>query len=240
MKSDPARQPREFHCTLRREVRVAYLLFLPKDYQAQPARRWPLILFLHGAGERGSDLRRVAKHGPPKYVRSHPDFPFLVASPQCPGGRTWSSDVLLALLDHLEQRYRIDRSRVYLTGLSMGGYGAWSLGLRHPARFAAVAPICGGGDILRTLLPAPGQTAALRALPIWAFHGAQDDVVPVSESERMVRTLRSIGCRDITLTVHAGAGHDAWTQTYDQPALYRWFLEHRRPRRLAASSCSAR
>jgi len=127
-------------------VTTQYLIYLPKDYEAQSKKRWPLMLFLHGAGERGTNIAKVAVHGPPKLVKQGRDFPFIIVSPQCPNGERWDNDVLLALLDEVGEKYRVDESRVYLTGLSMGGYGAWSLGLTHPERFAAIAPICGGGD----------------------------------------------------------------------------------------------
>jgi len=112
-------------------------------------------------------------HGPPKVVKDKADFPFIVVSPQCPAGQTWSNDVLMALLDQVTKKLAVDRQRIYLIGLSMGGYGTWSLGLTHPDKFAAIAPICGGGDILPILLPDPKKRAALKALPVWVFHGAE-------------------------------------------------------------------
>ena len=120
--------------------KVDYLLFLPKDYDARSKKRWPLILFLHGAGERGTNVWKVATHGPPKRVAQHPEFPFIVVSPQCPEGQIWSSDALLELLDETLKNYKVDASRVYLTGLSMGGYALAYLtrkGLRRSCRFAA-------------------------------------------------------------------------------------------------------
>ena len=215
--------------SLSREVRMRYLLFLPRGYESNRSARWPLILFLHGAGERGRTLSKVALHGPPKVAPLQPDFPFMVASPQCPAGQVWSNDALLTLLDQLLEEFPVDQRRIYLTGLSMGGYGAWSLALACPERFAAVAPVCGGGDILPVLLGDPKKLKAFRALPIWAFHGAKDTVVPLQESERMVAAFREVG-NPIQLTVYPHLEHDSWTVTYAEPALYEWFLRHRRPR----------
>jgi predicted peptidase len=228
LKPDPHQQVRSITRKVTRTLTIQYLLFLPKDYAAKPARKWPLILFLHGAGERGRDLWLVTKHGPPKIVRDKPDFPFIVVSPQCPEGHTWSNEVLLALLDEVLATCAIDPARVYLTGLSMGGYGTWSLGLAHPERFAAIAPICGGGDVIGILLPGSDTAQALKTLPVWAFHGAKDNVVRLAESERMVSALKQLGVREVELTVYPDAGHDSWTETYDNPKLYDWFLAHQR------------
>jgi len=204
-----------------RMITVDYLLFLPAGYEEQKEKRWPLILFLHGAGERGDDLEKVKKHGPPKLVEQKPDFPFIVVSPQCPESQYWIPDVLIALLDEIQKEYRVDPRRVYLTGLSMGGYGAWQMAAEHPGRFAAIAPICGGG---RRIMALP-----LRNMPVWAFHGAKDPVVPPAESEEMIDALKRSGNRDVKLTVYPEAGHDCWTETYRNPELYEWFLAHERP-----------
>jgi len=209
-------------------VTTQYLIYLPKDYEAQSKKRWPLMLFLHGAGERGTNIAKVAVHGPPKLVKQGRDFPFIIVSPQCPNGERWDNDVLLALLDEVGEKYRVDESRVYLTGLSMGGYGTWSLGLTHPERFAAIAPICGGGDPIVLLLADPKKVAATKSLGVWAFHGAKDPVVPPAESERMVEALKKSGCKEVELTVYPEAQHDSWTETYNNPKLYEWFLDHRR------------
>src|SRR5207248_9955357 len=166
-----------------------YLLYLPKDYNAKSRQRWPLILFLHGAGERGRDISKVAAHGPPKLVKQGKQFPFIIVSPQCPNGEHWDNDVLLALLEDVEAKHKVDKGRVYLTGLSMGGYGAWSLGLTHPEKFAAIAPICGGGDPILLLLADPKKVATIKSLGVWVFHGGKDPVVPVAESERMIDSL---------------------------------------------------
>jgi len=224
---DP-QQARSLKRKIAKTVAAEYLIYLPKDYHARSKTRWPLILFLHGAGERGANLSKVAVHGPPKLAKQGRDFPFILVSPQCPANQRWDNDVLLALLDEIEERYSVDKSRVYLTGLSMGGYGTWSLGLTHPERFAAIAPICGGGDLIVLLLGDPKKVAALKSLGVWAFHGGKDPVVPLAESERMIDTLKRTGCKDVELTVYPEAQHDSWTETYNNPRLYDWFLAHQR------------
>jgi predicted peptidase len=129
------------------------------------------------------------------------------------------------------EKYAIDTNRVYLTGLSMGGYGTWKLATAHPERFAAIAPICGGGEIIDVLLAERRKAADLKALGIWAFHGAKDPVVPVEESERMVNALMRAGCTDVQLTIYPEAGHESWTEAYANPKLYDWFLAHKRKSR---------
>lgn len=227
-KAASSQMPKQFTFHQTRTAKVDYLLFLPKDYGVQTENRWPLILFLHGAGERGSDVWKVAVHGPPKNVTAHPEFPFIIVSPQCPAGQIWSSEVLLGLLDETLRAYRVDATRVYLTGLSMGGYGTWQLGLTHPERFAAIVPICGGGNLIDLLLANGEQAEALKTLGVWAFHGGKDPVVPLSESQRMVDLLKKRGVPDVKLTVYPEAQHDAWTETYNNPQLYDWLLQHRR------------
>ena len=220
-------KPHVLEKRITRPAKSSYLLFLPEGYEARGKKQWPLILFLHGAGERGANLKKVAVHGPPKIVKSRPDFPFIVVSPQCPEGEHWQNDVLLALLDEVVAKYKVDPKRVYLTGLSMGGFGTWSLGLSNPERFAAIAPICGGGDIITILLADPKKQSALKTLPVWAFHGGKDPVVHLEESERMVNALKHFGS-DAKLAVYPEAGHDSWTETYNNKELYDWFLKHER------------
>jgi predicted peptidase len=208
-------------------LEIEYLLFLPAGYENEKEKEWPLMLFLHGAGERGTNLTKVTVHGPPKIVKERADFPFILVSPQCPPGQTWSDETLLGLLDEVVESHRVDATRVYLTGLSMGGYGTWSLGLKNPDRFAAIAPICGGGDYLPVLLPAPGKQAALKNLPVWVFHGAKDSLVPLSESQRMVDALKWAGNQNVKFTIYPEAEHDSWTETYQNQELYDWMLQHR-------------
>jgi predicted peptidase len=224
----PMQTAQGFQFTKTISAKVNYLLFLPKGYEPKGERRWPLIFFLHGAGERGTNVWKVATHGPPKIAAAQPDFPFIVVSPQCPEQQIWSKDVLLTLLDDVIAKYAVDTNRVYLTGLSMGGYGTWDLGLAHPERFAAIVPICGGGQTIAVALSSRGKGAALKSLGVWAFHGGKDPVVPLEESQRMVDALKKAGVSDVKLTVYPEAGHDSWTETYNNPALYDWLLKHQR------------
>ncbi|MFB2934567.1 prolyl oligopeptidase family serine peptidase [Aerosakkonemataceae cyanobacterium BLCC-F154] len=194
-----------------------YLLFLPKGYETK--EKWPLILFLHGAGERGDNLNFLKRHGVSRVVEEQADFPFIVVSPQCTHRQYWSVPLLLRLLDEAIANFKVDPERIYLTGLSMGGYGTWHLAAAHPHLFAAIAPICGGGDV--------DAAFNLKNLPVWAFHGAKDRVVPISESEEMVKAVKKIG-GNIKFTVYPETEHDSWTETYNNPELYEWFLAHQR------------
>jgi predicted peptidase len=209
-------------------VKMDYLIHLPEGYKAGSDKKWPLILFLHGSGERGTNVQKVAVHGPPKVAPTMKDFPFIVISPQCASGENWNDDALLGLLDEVMVKFPVDENRVYLTGLSMGGFGTWSLMGTAPQRFAAAAPICGGGNPLRLRLRSPEKQAALKALPVWAFHGAKDTTVQLKESEVMVEALQKLGATDVKLTVYPEAQHDSWTQTYANPEFYKWLLSHER------------
>jgi predicted peptidase len=199
------------------QVEMGYLLYLPKDYDTKES--WPLVLFLHGAGERGNDLELVKKHGPPKLISEGKDFPFIVVSPQCPKDRWWEPIELLALLDEIGKTHNVDEDRIYLTGLSMGGFGTWRLAAFAPDRFAAVAPISGGGETYWAKQIAP--------LPVWAFHGAKDKGVPLERSEAMIEALKKQGGNP-KLTVYPDAEHDSWTETYNNPQFYEWLLEQKR------------
>lgn len=225
--NNPMLKAQKYEGRVTTKVTLDYLLFLPQDYKPRSPKRWPLILFLHGAGERGTNVWLVAKHGPPKIVKGKPDFPFIVVSPQCPPRQWWTPESVLALLENVTGKYKVDPQRIYLTGLSMGGYGTWSLGLAHPERFAAIAPICGGGEPLGIEMSQGQHRQTLKNLPVWVFHGAKDPVVKLEESERMVNALRRIG-NDAKLTVYPDAEHDSWTATYSSPELYDWFLQHKR------------
>ncbi len=202
-------------------VRLNYLLFLPEDYGKDPDKKWPLILFLHGAGERGEDVNKVKVHGPPKIVEKKKDFPFIVVSPQCPANAWWNPQDLNALLDDVMAAHKVDADRVYLTGLSMGGFGTWEMISRYPQRFAAIAPICGAGN--------PAMVRRFKDVPVWVFHGDKDPVVPVSGSDDMVAALKKAGA-EVKYTRYEGVQHDSWTLTYDNQELYDWFLSHKRPR----------
>jgi predicted peptidase len=209
------------------DVTVRYMLFAPRDYQTN-GQPWPLLLFLHGLGECShDDLDRVKIHGPPKLVDSRPDFPFVLVTPQCPppdGGlkgirAAWNPEHLIQLLDHVSANLNVDTTRVYVTGLSMGGYGTWRIAATYPDRFAAAVPICGGGE-------PESMAPALRRVPIWAFHGARDAVVPLSKSQEMVDEVRRLG-GDVRFTVYPDAQHDSWTATYDNQDVFDWLLSQR-------------
>jgi len=198
-------------------VTLDYLLFLPQAYDENDA--WPLMLFLHGIGERGDDLERVKKHGPPKIVETKRDFPFILVSPQCKAGRWWRSFELTALLDDVVAEYKVDEDRIYVTGLSMGGFGTWSLAAYTPNRFAAIVPICGGGE--------PHWAKRFAHVAVWAFHGGRDPLIPPERSRAMVDALIKHG-GDAKLTIYPEAEHDSWTATYANPALYDWLLQQKR------------
>src|SRR5882724_10143902 len=214
--------------TLTQTTRTEYLLFLPRGYDARGTNRWPVIVFLHGAGERGADAWSTTVHGPTKYIEKHPEFPFILVSPVCPQGHKWSDEVVLGALDEVTANYAVDTNRIYLTGLSMGGYETWSLATMFPERFAAVAPICGGEGNIGIVLSGSERVkvTALRRLPVWAFHGGKDTTVAWEESDRMIKALQKLGAKDVKLTLYPDLPHNSWTITYDNPELYEWFLKH--------------
>lgn len=211
----------EFQKQVVTDAKLPYLLALPKDYGKDPGKRWPLMLFLHGAGERGDDLETIKRHGIPKLAEAADDLPYIALSPQCPEGSFWVARLheVYALLQEIMASYAVDDKRVYLTGISMGGYGSWYLAMAHPETFAALVPICGGG--MRW------NAAALRDMPIWVFHGEEDPTVPLFESADMVKALRECGS-DVRFTVYPGVAHDSWTQTYENPELFDWMLCQRK------------
>ncbi len=250
-----------FEKTITKKVGYHYLLSLPTGYDAASDKKWPVILFLHGAGERGTDPWKVAVHGPPKLIRGPvpPPAPepgtkaprapapetaearalreqsaaflkanFIVVSPQCPAGTWWDDDGVLALLDEITANHRTDPRRHYLTGLSMGGFGTWSLAMKYPERFAAIVPICGGGNPTDVRRSAREKKTALLSLGVWVFHGAKDPTVALAESETMVAALKKTGVSDLQLTVYPEATHDSWTETFNNPELYTWLLKHQR------------
>lgn len=161
---------------------MRYLLTLPEGYE-NSNEKFPVLIFLHGAGERGYDMEKVKVHGPPRYIKEGKKYPFIVVAPQCPEGETWNVQALSAMLSQLEKTLRVDRDRIYLTGLSMGGYGTWEWIGMEPKRFAAVIPICGGGSRMWTI-----NTGRL---PIWCVHGDADETVPFSESRSMIERKES-------------------------------------------------
>lgn len=203
---------------------LPYLLFLPKGYNASGSERWPLVIFLHGSGERGTDIEVVKKHGPPMLVEKDPSFPFIVISPQLPeqgpdAGRYWSMPPLDQLLDHALKTWRIDPSRVYLTGLSLGGIATWDWGTARPERFAALAPVAAFGD--------PKRACAAKDVPVWAFHGDHDDAVDTRGDFEMVDALKKCGAAP-RLTIYPNTDHWSWVPAYNDPALWMWLLHQRK------------
>jgi len=199
------------------EKTIRYWMFAPAALNKQ--EKWPLMLFLHGAGERGDDLDAVKVWGPPKRVAEHTDFPFLLVSPQCPANERWDVELLAAWVEKLSERLPIDPDRRYITGLSMGGYGTWGLLGSHAELFAAAVPICGGGD--------PESAKNMVGVPIWAFHGDKDTSVCLLYSEQMVEAVKQAG-GSAKLTIYPGVGHNSWSETYANPAVYEWLLSHKK------------
>lgn len=200
--------------TVANQYSFQYLRYLPAGYDAGASATWPLMIFLHGAGERGTDVERVAVNGPPKLIEQGRDYPCIVVSPLC-SGTGWVAAELQAFIEDIVKQYRIDPNRIYLTGLSMGGYGTWDLAVRYPDYYAAIAPLCGGGD--------PAQAYKLRDMPVWAFHGALDATVPVIRTQEMIDAIRKAG-GDPLVTIYPALGHDVWTTTYANEGLYTWLF----------------
>ncbi|MBM3964029.1 MAG: phospholipase [Planctomycetes bacterium] len=228
-------EPREFVGTNGKPLK--YRLIKPVGYK--PGKKYPLVLFLHGAGERGNDnaaqLKHAAKDLCSPELRSK--YPAYVLAPQCPNNKKWSEvdwskdaselpespsdsmQTIKELLDDMVENAGIDRNRIYITGLSMGGYGTWDAIARYPNFFAAAAPICGGGD--------PKTVNKFRSLPIWCFHGAKDPVVRVGRSREMVEALKAVGS-PIQYTEYPDLQHDSWTKTYANSEFYDWLFAQRR------------
>jgi predicted peptidase len=212
---------KEFEKDIVKRVKLGYLLYLPEGYGDEPGKKWPLVLFLHGAGERGSDIERVKVHGIPKLAEAGQSFPFIAVSPQCPENTGWGAQTeeLKSFIDEIMATYAVDDSRVYVTGLSMGGFGTFALASEYPGLFAAIAPICGGGDL--------SKAERLKDIPAWVFHGAKDNVVPLERSKEMVDAIEACG-GNVKFTVYPDADHDSWTVTYNNPEFYEWLLSNKR------------
>lgn len=196
-----------------------YLLYLPDAYSADTVQRWPLMIFLHGSGERGNDLEKVKTHGPPRLIAAGKKYPFIVVSPQAPPSGGWETETLHHLLASIKQQYRVDNDRIYLTGLSMGGFGTWALAMKYPQEFAAIVPICGGGDT--------ADAWKLRHIPVWCFHGALDDAVPVVRDSQMVSATAQYN-PSVKFTVYPDANHNSWDRTYDNDSVYQWLLAQKK------------
>lgn len=197
------------------EVKFDYLLYLPNGY-GKDDKAVPLVLFLHGAGDK---IARLQKGGLPRQIEQKKDFPCILVTPQNPA-RGWNAKNLAVLLDEIEAKYKVDKDRIYVTGLSMGGFGSWSMAAAYPDRFAAIIPICGGGN--------PASAKKLKDLPIWVFHGGKDTVVTPDRSEAMVKALKAAGSEKVKFTLYPDAGHDSWTATYKNQEVWDWLLKQQR------------
>jgi len=219
-------------------VTYKYQVFVPANWSKK--MKWPVILFLHGYGEEGEDGLLQTDEGLPHAIRAHVErFPFVVAMPQCRKHDWWTNPVMeaqaLKALDQTLQEFRGDPERIYLTGLSMGGFGTWSLASRHPGKFAAIAPVCGGIHIdhgsqypnYRDVDDSPDPYAStarkIGKTPAWVFHGDADDTIPVTESRKMVDALRAVG-GDVRCTEYPGIKHNSWDKAYNEPELPTWLL----------------
>ncbi len=204
------------------QAQVNYLLYLPAEYTE--SRKWPLVVFLHGGGaiggRFGDNLLYVRAEGLPNQIERGKQFPFILVSPQSPGMR-WNAELVVALIDHVSSTLPVDRDRVYLTGNSMGGIGTWHVASHYPDRFAAIVPLCGWGE--------PVLAERLANLPIWVFHGAKDDRVPLKRSQEMVDAVTRSGGH-AKLTVYPDGGHFIDDVTYQNEQLYQWLLAQRRSR----------
>jgi len=216
-----------------------YEVYAPPNWTR--ARKWSVILFLHGAGERGD-----YPPGPPEsviarfFVSYQEKIPAVVVFPRCAAGKVWSDADMEALaLQSLEQtieEWNGDRNRLYLTGLSMGGFGTWHLAGKYPEKFAAIAPVCGGIrppasfpqlGLSQDANPFPEHAARVRHLPIWIFHGADDPIIPVEESRKMFAALQALGA-DVRYSEYPGVKHDSWNNAYKEPEFMPWLLAHRK------------
>lgn len=204
---------------------IPYLLYLPEKFDDKSTNKWPVILFLHGRGESRGPLSIVAKWGPPRMAARGDKLPYIIISPQCPADRRWTSEdqvkAVLGLLAHISKRFPVDAQRIYLTGLSMGGYGSWRLAAEHGNLFAAVAPVCGAGN--------PEDAAKLKNIPLWVFHGTEDRAVPYQRSLEMVEAIQKAGGKKVRFTTLKHVGHNSWSAAYATPELFDWFNRHRRP-----------
>ena len=197
-----------------------YILYLPDDIDIK-MKDYPLVLFLHGAGERGSDLELVKFHGIPKLISEGKTFPFITIAPQCPKEGYWDRpeyvSSLISLIKEVEDNHRVDSKKIYGTGLSMGGLGTLAIALEKPELFSAIIPVCGGAEM--------DNIQRLNQLPIWLFHGDRDDVHPVNNSIIIFQALNSTNDHAF-LTVYGGVDHDSWTQTYENQDIYSWMLNY--------------
>lgn len=193
-----------------------YLLYIPETYNEKKSYKWPVVIFLHGVGEIGADVNVLRRVGLPRVVAGKQ---FVMIAPQCTAS-WWNTDVLQQLYKEVLKKYHVDSARVYLTGLSMGGFGTWSWAQTSPEKFAAIVPICGVGT--------PAKACVLEKMPVWAFHNADDHMVDVAGSRDMVNALKACGSNRVKYTENRTGGHDAWTNAYADEALYTWLLQQKK------------
>ncbi|MCG2460510.1 prolyl oligopeptidase family serine peptidase [Flavobacteriaceae bacterium F89] len=206
----------EMHTVSREDL--SYYLYFPKDYETRPKEKFPILLFLHGGGESGDRLDSIKKSGPPKLLAQGKQFPFLILAPQnLHKKQWWNTRAVIQLLDSIVADNRVDKNRIYLTGLSRGGGAAWEMAVTYPDKFAALAVVCG-------MAPVPYASWINRDMPIWVFHGEEDKSIPISESIAMVAKLRQMGY-DVKFTKYPGVGHNAWDKAYTTPELYSWLMQ---------------
>jgi acetyl esterase/lipase len=234
-----------------RGVPYHFQVYLPEEWRRDDHKQWPIILFLHGRGERGSEGMWQTQIGLPAAVRDHPErWPFILVIPQCPQDHYWTEPDMMAMalaaLDQETEEFRADPARTYLSGLSLGGYGAWELARLDPKRWAAVAIAAGGifwsyaPERWREMSTLPAEYArAVGRTPIWIFHGSDDPVVPPREDELMFAAVKAAG-GNIRYWVYQGLKHDCWNRAYDEPELPRWLLSHRREPQQALPSLAER
>lgn len=202
------------------EQTVNYLLYLPENYAANQAEKFPILLFLHGGGQSGDQIELVKKNGPPALVDQGMKFPFIILSPQNGyKNKFWDVFLVIQLLDSIVKKYRVDTSRIYLSGMSRGGFGAWCMAAQFPDKFAALAVVCGAN-----IAPYAGW---IGKMPVWVFHGTDDPLIPLHESVEMVDALRALG-NNAKLTVYEGVKHNAWEKAYADPELYKWLLQQKK------------
>lgn len=201
-----------------------YLLYLPKDY-AKGTKKYPLAIYLHGGSQKGNDLNKLKIYGLPYLVEKGQDFDFIIASPQCPDNKYWSTENWFeSLYAELSSKYRIDTDRIYLTGISMGGYGTFITALDFPDKFAAIVPFCGGvndSDLARI--------CNLSKIPVWTFHGTADDKIPFSETERIEKSLESCETnKNFKFTRLENEGHEIQYLYETKPEIYKWMLKQKK------------
>jgi predicted peptidase len=207
----------ELNKEFKKVEKISYVL----DYPQKVKGNVPLIVFLHGSGERGSDLEIVKAHSPFTYKNLIKE-PVAILAPQCPADTWWNTETIYNLIKEIQEKYKIDASRIYLTGLSMGGWGTWKLAMEHPEMFAAVAPVCAPADMVMG-----ANVNQYKNLPIKIFHGGNDDVVSPSNSIMMYQAVKKVN-PNVTLTIFPDDNHNSWDSTYSDPKFYEWMLSQKK------------